>query len=199
MPTLRALECLVAVVDTGSVTAAAQRLHASQPAVSHQLAGLEREVGVPLLDRLPRGVVPTSAGRRLADRARVALEAAAQGVADARDADTATVRVGCVESFTATLLPRALRAWWATAPDSRVALTEAVSADALVDALVRDEIDVAVTPSPTSAPGPRDIVGWEVVAVTAADHRLAAQATVPLVALADEPMLQLHADNALAA
>jgi DNA-binding transcriptional LysR family regulator len=35
MPTLRALECLVAVADSGSITEAAQRLHSSQPAVSH--------------------------------------------------------------------------------------------------------------------------------------------------------------------
>ena len=44
MATLRALECLVAVADTGSITEAARLLHSSQPAVSQQIAALERHV-----------------------------------------------------------------------------------------------------------------------------------------------------------
>lgn len=66
MPTLRALECLVAVLEFGSVTEAAARLHLSQPALSHQIAALERELGTPVLQRLPRGVRATAAGRAIA-------------------------------------------------------------------------------------------------------------------------------------
>ncbi|MFD0608292.1 helix-turn-helix domain-containing protein [Streptomyces aureus] len=66
MASLRALECLVAVADSGSITQAALLLHSSQPAVSHQLASLERETRTLLLRREPRGssslpqVVPPS-------------------------------------------------------------------------------------------------------------------------------------------
>ena len=63
MASLRALECLVAVADTGSITQAAHLLHLSQPAVSHQLASLERETRARLVRRNPRGVTLTSAGR----------------------------------------------------------------------------------------------------------------------------------------
>ncbi|MGN9813456.1 helix-turn-helix domain-containing protein [Micromonospora sp. BQ11] len=56
MASLRALECLVAVAGTGSITQAAQLLHSSQPAVSHQLATLERETVTALLRREPGGV-----------------------------------------------------------------------------------------------------------------------------------------------
>ena len=51
MATLRALQCPVAVADSGSVTQAARLLHSSQPAVSHQLAVLERETRTVLLRR----------------------------------------------------------------------------------------------------------------------------------------------------
>ena len=62
MVSLRALECLVAIVDHGSLTRAAARLRISQPALSHQIAALERELGTPVMERLPRGVRPTAAG-----------------------------------------------------------------------------------------------------------------------------------------
>ncbi|WP_290053544.1 helix-turn-helix domain-containing protein, partial [Amycolatopsis solani] len=70
MPTLRALECLGAVLDAGSITEAAARLHLSQPALSHQIGALERELGAPVLERLPRGVRPTAAGRAILADAR---------------------------------------------------------------------------------------------------------------------------------
>ncbi|WP_369640630.1 LysR family transcriptional regulator, partial [Nocardia sp. JMUB6875] len=84
MPTLRALECLVAVLDAGSITEAAAALHMSQPALSHQLAALEREIGAPVLERLPRGVRATVVGRAVAADARAALSAAQRVVSTGR-------------------------------------------------------------------------------------------------------------------
>ena len=66
MISLRALECLVAIVDQGSLTKAAAILHMSQPALSHQIAVIERELGTPVIERLPRGVRPTAAGLAVA-------------------------------------------------------------------------------------------------------------------------------------
>lgn len=56
-----------AVAKTGSVTAAAEHLHVSQPALTREIRELEERFGVPLFDRLPRGMQPTEAGRLLAD------------------------------------------------------------------------------------------------------------------------------------
>jgi LysR family transcriptional regulator, low CO2-responsive transcriptional regulator len=60
------LAAFFSVVETGSVTAASERLHVSQPALTREIRELEERVGVPLFDRLPRGMQPTEAGRLLA-------------------------------------------------------------------------------------------------------------------------------------
>jgi DNA-binding transcriptional LysR family regulator len=81
---LRDLRALVAVADEHSVTRAAERLFVAQPALSKQLRALERQVGVALLERLPRGVALTEAGRALVGPAREAVEAWDRGVAAVR-------------------------------------------------------------------------------------------------------------------
>lgn len=59
------LSAFHAVVETGSVTAAAESLHVSQPALTREIRELEERLGVSLFDRLPRGMQPTEAGRLL--------------------------------------------------------------------------------------------------------------------------------------
>ena len=66
MLSMRALECLVAIVEQGSLTQAAAVLHISQPALSHQIAAIEQELGTPVIERLPRGIRPTAAGLAVA-------------------------------------------------------------------------------------------------------------------------------------
>ncbi len=80
MASMRTLECLVAIVDQGSLTKAAAVLHISQPALSHQIAAIERELGTPVIERLPRGTRPTAAGLAAAAEARIALAAADRAV-----------------------------------------------------------------------------------------------------------------------
>ena len=76
MLSMRGLECLVAIVDEGSMTKAAAVLHMTQPALSHQIAAIERELGTPVIERLPRGIRPTAAGLMAVAEARIALAAA---------------------------------------------------------------------------------------------------------------------------
>ena len=80
MVSMRTLECLVSIVEHGSLTRAAAVLHMSQPALSHQIAALERELGTPVIERRPRGVRPTAAGLAAAAEARIALAAADRAV-----------------------------------------------------------------------------------------------------------------------
>src|SRR5262249_36573507 len=107
MPTLRALECLVALVDHGSMSKGAAALYISQPAMSHHIAALEKELGVPLVERLWRGVRMTAAGRAAADQARTTLQAS-EKVAEVSQRVVAgcagRLRISCVETMTAWLL-----------------------------------------------------------------------------------------------
>ncbi|MGM1018254.1 MAG: LysR family transcriptional regulator [Actinomycetota bacterium] len=66
----RELEAFVAVIDSGSVSLAAERLIRTQPSVSRQIASLERQVGAALFRRMPNGMVTTYAGERLEPMAR---------------------------------------------------------------------------------------------------------------------------------
>lgn len=201
MPTLRALECLVAVLDAGSITEAAARLHLSQPALSHQIGALERELGTPVLERLPRGVRPTAAGRAVLPDARAALAAAERVLRTGRavaGGGEGTLRIACAETMTAGLLAPVLRAWHRRRPGVRITLTETTSADALVEALEAGEADIAVGPRPSHWTGTADLVGREeIVVALAADHPFAARAAVPMAALADLPLVHYHRDNGL--
>jgi DNA-binding transcriptional LysR family regulator len=131
MPSLRALECLVAVADSGSVTQAARLLHSSQPAVSHQLAALEREAGTALLRREPRGVKLTPAGRAALADARRAIEAAASAVRSARAVGEATggsLRLACAQSLVSVLAP-VVRVWHHRHPEVTITMPESTSAE----------------------------------------------------------------------
>src|SRR6202000_2365024 len=119
MLSMRGLECLVAIVDEGSMTKAAAVLHMSQPALSHQIAAIERELGTPVIERLPRGVRPTAAGaaaagggrggpraraRPAAAEARIARAAADRAVIAGKRVAAGTggrIRISCVETMTA--------------------------------------------------------------------------------------------------
>jgi DNA-binding transcriptional LysR family regulator len=77
---LRDLNVLNAVVRCGSMGKAAAQLSVSQPAISKAIAEMEYTLGVPLLDRSPRGVEPTIYGRVLLDRGLVAFDQLRQAV-----------------------------------------------------------------------------------------------------------------------
>ncbi|SEP47447.1 regulatory helix-turn-helix protein, lysR family [Amycolatopsis saalfeldensis] len=67
------MRAFVAVVEEGGLSAAARRLHVSQPAVSQTMQALERQLGVQLVVRSSAGVRPTEAGATLLTEARAVL------------------------------------------------------------------------------------------------------------------------------
>src|SRR5882757_10936989 len=106
--TLRQLEYFVAVVDEGSFTAAAQLLHVTQPGLSHQIQALERELGGPLLERLPRQVRLTPAGRTALPHARASLAHAERTSSSARRAsgiETGELHIGTLFSISVGVMP----------------------------------------------------------------------------------------------
>lgn len=202
MTTLRALECLVALVDEGSVTKAAVLLHLSQPALSHQIAALERELGTPLVERMSRGVRVTAAGRAAAAEARTALEAATRAVEAGRRVGAGTggrLRIACAETMTAWLLVPVLRRWRARRPDVRLDLTEFSSADRMVEHLVAGGTDLVVGPEPTSTTAHVELLGQEeMVVVTSSSHAFASQGSVAVKELHGEPFVHYDPENGMA-
>src|SRR5688572_26174285 len=105
---LRDLHILMAAAQAGTMAKAAAELGVSQPAVSKAIAETERTVGVRLLDRSPKGLVPTEYGDALLRRAVKVFDELKQVVEELRflaDPATGQLRLGCSESMTAGLLP----------------------------------------------------------------------------------------------
>jgi DNA-binding transcriptional LysR family regulator len=201
MPTLRALECFVAVVDAGSVTGGAAQLHLSQPALSHQLASLEAEIGTPLLERLPRGVRPTPTGRAVLADARTTLAAADRVVRTGRAAalgDEGRLRIACAESMTVPVLAPTLRKWTRKYPHIGLDLTEFSSADAMAEAIDNGDADIAVGPAPVSGAGFTTEIGTEdIVAVVPEGLDLADRSALAWSDLAESPIVHYHPSNGL--
>lgn len=113
LPDLRALETFVAVCDARSMALAAERLGLSQSAVSQSVKSLEDELGLQLLDREVRPARPTGAGRALHEAASqllVQARAAMDRVRASARQEHARIRLGCVDSFAATVGPELVRA-----------------------------------------------------------------------------------------
>jgi DNA-binding transcriptional LysR family regulator len=143
---LRQLEYLIAVIDHGTFTRAAHRLHIAQSAVSHHVGALEQELGVDLLHRARPTVTPTPAGELFAARARRILAE----VVSARD-EAVSLRGHTVGQVTfgatvpaATLdVPGIIAQFRSDYPGVRVRLREGTGPE-LVDMVRDDTIDLAM-------------------------------------------------------
>jgi len=200
MASLRALECLVAVADSGSITEAARLLYSSQPAVSHQLAALEREAGTALIRREARGVRLTAAGRAAVGEARRAVEAAASTIRAARAAgraDGGSLRLACAQSLVSVLAP-VLGDWHREHPDVALSVRESTSPHELHGLIDADEADIVLMPGPVPDRFTATVVAEEeIVLVAPADHPLAALPAVALQDLDGAPLVHFAPDNGL--
>jgi DNA-binding transcriptional LysR family regulator len=186
-------------VDQGSLTKAAAILHMSQPALSHQIAVIERELGTPVIERLPRGVRPTAAGLATAAEARVALAAADRAVMAGRRVAVGAggrIRIACAETMTAWVLVPVLRAWRHGFPDVELDLKEYTSADQMLEVLLGGGADIAVGPPPTRTDEHVEVLGSEeIVVVASPEHRFAGLEAVPLAELVTELLVHYDPGN----
>jgi DNA-binding transcriptional LysR family regulator len=192
---LRALRYFVTVADELHFGRAAQRLHIAQPAVSRQIARLERELGERLFDRSPRRVRLTAAGHRVLAAARDAL-AAADRVRSAAAGPTGVMRIGTAAGATARL-ERGIDALRERSPAFDFVLVDLPQADRL-NALRQGEIDLALARGVAAAPGVRVLPAWTepLFAVVSARHPAAGRDVVNVAELADGD-LRVHDPSVL--
>jgi DNA-binding transcriptional LysR family regulator len=187
-----ALRYFLEVYETGSVNAAARRLYVASSAISRQVARLEHEVGAPLFERRPTGVVATEAGHVFAGYARRAVQDAVSVLDEVQERQQAAtvISLAATDGSGHDLLPRVAAGYRAEHPDARFALT--LAGPKVVAQLVRDGVaDLAVTFTLAidadvaivySRPAP-------LKAVVRADHPLAGRTSVSLRDLRGLPLV----------
>ncbi|HET7233484.1 MAG TPA: LysR substrate-binding domain-containing protein [Longimicrobium sp.] len=175
---VRHLEMVRAIHAEGTLTAAARRLYISQPALSRQLGGLERRMGVQLFRRQHDGMTLTREGHRLlesAERILRELERAEHDVKLLARGMIGTVRVSTECYMCYHWLPWVVRAFSARFPRVEVQLVPEATRDPY-GALERGGVDVALVYGPPPAGGAIhrvELFHDEIVGVVASDHPLA--------------------------
>jgi DNA-binding transcriptional LysR family regulator len=191
--TLSQLRTFIAVAEDGSVRAAAERLHVSQPSVSGSIAALSEEVGVALTERDGRGMKLSPAGEAFLPHAIEALgllELGTRMALSAASKVSATVRIAAVYTAAESLLPPLLRAFREAHPEIPIQL-EIGNREFVLELLASRGADIGIGGRP-----PEDgslegtiIARNEHVIVAAPDHPLATAGKVSVRDLADETWL----------
>lgn len=142
------------VARRSSFTAAAAALGYTQSAISRHIAALEAELDAVLFDRLPRGVVLTEQGRRLAVHAEAItqrLDSARADLAAVRDLRAGRLRVGAFPTVNAVLLPKTVAAFQLVCPQVTFTLAEGAT-EVLLERVQDGDLDLAVVSSYTGQP-----------------------------------------------
>ncbi|WP_369202510.1 LysR substrate-binding domain-containing protein [Streptomyces sp. PU-14G] len=163
---LRQMEYLVTVIEETSFTRAAETLHVTQSALSHQIKALEREVGGPLLERLPRGVRLTPMGRAFLPDAELAVRSARQARRAARAAAGSCggeLQIATVHGLAVGVLTDAVARMRRLHPAVELRLREYVTEDELRERMARGIADLAVGFQLRDWPGPSWEIGEEKV------------------------------------
>lgn len=202
---LRNLQYFVAVADEASFTRAAARLYVTQPTVSAQIQALERELGEPLFDRLPRGIELSDGGRLLLPYARRCIAAAEDATAEfsaRRNLVRGELRLGTGGGVENGAVPAILGAFHEKYPDVDVELVEATSAP-LVDLVLTGRLHAAVV-AETRQPLPVGLASAtmftsQLVAVFDPGIVEIDGAAVALAAIARQPLITYPPSSALRA
>lgn len=194
VPDLGALELLLAVARLGSLGGAARELGITQPAASSRIRSMERQLGVALVDRSPRGSTLTDAGALVTDWARRVVEAAAAfdaGAQALRHRRDSRLRVAASMTIAEYLLPGWLLALRSQRPDTAVSLL-AGNSTTVAERLLADEADLGFVEG-LSVPAGLDstvIAHDHLIVVTAPTHPWARrQRPVPAAELASTPLI----------
>jgi LysR family hydrogen peroxide-inducible transcriptional activator len=155
LPTLRQLRFLVAVIERRHFSAAAEDCNVSQSTLSAAILELEATLGVKLLERTKRMVMPTAIGFDLAEKARLLLQSAEElvGTAEAaRDPASGPLQLGVIPTIGPFIAPKIMPWMHRTHPDLKVFLREEQTAP-LLARLDSGRLDAAIIALPFPCEG----------------------------------------------
>ncbi|WP_288586700.1 LysR family transcriptional regulator [uncultured Methylobacterium sp.] len=147
---LRQISYFVALFEEGSVTRAAQRMNVVQPALSMQIAKLERELDQRLFERQPKAMVPTAAGRLLHRLVQPILRDVAEAratMAQLSQSVSGRVTAGILSSLSMSVVPSVLARFAATYPQVELSLADGYSST-FIDGVGDGSLDLAVINKP---------------------------------------------------
>ncbi|MFC9998663.1 LysR substrate-binding domain-containing protein [Nocardia sp. NPDC127526] len=186
---LTRLQLLRTVIATGSLRASASTLGYTASAASQQLAALQRQTGLRLVERVGRGIAPTAAGRVLAAEANRVFEELSRldgVVGDLRAGRVGSLSIGYVASVGATWLPPIVEVLRTEFPDLRLELRMSETSDGHCDVEIFIE-DAGI--APPAGVEVRPLITDPHVVAMRSDDPLAARPAVRLAELADRPWI----------
>lgn len=152
---LRTLQYFVTIVEEKTITAAAEKLHMTQPPLTMQLHALERELGCSLFRREGRGLKLTDAGRQMYRRATEILNMCAnakQEMTEYRLGARGVLRIGVISSVQGTVFSEWMAAYHNRYPNIQISVVGGNTYQ-LLERLTNHELDLAVTRTPFAADG----------------------------------------------
>ena len=199
MITSRQLEAFRAVMERGTVTAAADRLGVSQPAESKILAGLEREIGYPLFTRLKRRLVATGEARLLAaEVARLyhSIDRIGEVARDIRDGQVGDLHVYSTPSLGRSVLPDVMAGFLERHARAHIVF-HVRSSTYVYQKVVDQQIDLGFSMMPFEHPSmiAEELSRAAAVCVVPANHRLARRKVIRPADLRGERFLSFPLDG----
>ena len=200
-PTLRQIDCLIALRDTGGFSRAAERLGLSQPSLSQQIRDLEAILGLRLVERTTRRVSLTAAGQAYAARAEAGLGELERAYAEAQGHATlglGQLRIAAPPLLASGLLPGVMAEFQRLKPGITLTLID-LSSEEIVARLREGRADLGIG---TFAPGlpdldHRPLLRDQLMLFTPAGHPLAQAECAEWVELAAHPLVALGRESGL--
>jgi DNA-binding transcriptional LysR family regulator len=189
------------VVETGSITDAAERLGVTQSALSRRIQQFEEQLDTKLLSRSRKGVELTDTGRLAAGEGQRLLTAFAnlkEQIALHQGLEGGSVRIGGGATAVSFVLPAAIAAFQQAHPKVLFQLKEAGSSEIADDVLNgRLALGIVTLPLQSRELKVQNLTNDDIVLVARKDHPLARRKTVNPLALADQGFVSFEADTAL--
>jgi len=197
----RQIEAFRTVIVTGGVTAAAQALNVTQPAVTRLIQDLQYALGLPLFVKRGARLVPTNEALSLyreVERQFVGLERIENAARNLREGRAGSLRVAALPAFNVGFLPRIVGDYLRQKPDLEIALYGSISSQ-VVDWVTSGFCELGFAQLPLDFPGIdiEILPAMAPVAVLPTGHRLAAKAVLAPEDFVDEPFISLEQSTQL--